>query len=120
MADEKGLPEKGLPEGVVRMRDLSKALLDPLNHAMAAGERQAIKMGVPGEMIIEMNMNHLCSVLALVEPVEVREFMIAKLCREMAGLVAQHAVAVRTTPGGVILPPRVKLPEPVVGEQANG
>jgi hypothetical protein len=112
MADEKGLPEKGLPEGVVRMRDLSKSLLDPLNHAMAAGERQAIKMGVPGEMIIEMNVNHLCSVLALIEPPQVREHMIAKICAEMASLVGQHVTSRNTTPGGIFVPPRARMPNP--------
>jgi phosphoribosylcarboxyaminoimidazole (NCAIR) mutase len=106
-------------EGMIRARDLSKALLDPLNHAMAAGERHAIKMGVPVEAILEMNMNHLCSVVAMIEPAPVREFLITKLCGEMAGLVSQHALAIRTTAGGVVLPSGAKMPELSV-ENTNG
>ena len=52
--------------------NLGKALLEPLNHAIAAGEREALKIGVPSTDVIEMLLNHLASVVAMIEPAGAR------------------------------------------------
>jgi hypothetical protein len=84
--------------------DLAKFALAPLDHAIAAGEREALKRGVPTHAVIEMLLNHLASVSAMVEPPQAREGLVRDVVGAFAGLVRQHVEARYTTAGGVLLP----------------
>jgi hypothetical protein len=84
--------------------NLGKFVLDPLNHAIAAGEREALKVGVPASDVIEMLLNHLASVVAMIEPAGVRAETIKDVIRAFPGLVTKHVDARHMSPGGVFMP----------------
>ena len=84
--------------------NLGKALLEPLNHAIAAGEREALKIGVPSTDVIEMLLNHLASVVAMIEPVGARAATIEGLVAGFAPMVQKHVQARYMTPGGILTP----------------
>jgi hypothetical protein len=84
--------------------NLGKTLLEPLNHALAAGEREALKLGVPTHDVVEMLLNHLASVVAAIEPSGVRAATIEGLVENFAPMVHKHVVAQRTTKGGIFVP----------------
>lgn len=86
---------------------VGKFLLEPLNHAIAAGTRQALKQGVQAHELVEMHLNHLASVVAMIEPPAARELMLRKIVEDFAPMVGTHVNARYTTPGGI------KLPRPV-------
>lgn len=86
---------------------VGKILLEPLNHAIAAGEREALARGVPTHAVLEMLVNHLASVVAMVEPAGAREACLRDLVGSFAPLVRQHVERRYTTPGGVVLPKAV-------------
>ena len=79
-------------------------ILSPLEHGIAAMEREALKVGVPADKIINMLLNHMCSVVAMIDPPPVREETIKALVKSFAPMVRQHVEARFTTPGGVKLP----------------
>lgn len=81
-----------------------RSLLEPLNHAMAAGAREALKQGIPTESVIEMQLNHLASIVAMIEPPGAREAAIVDIVKSFAPMVRQHVTARHTTPGGIITP----------------
>jgi hypothetical protein len=54
--------------------------------------------------MIEMLLNHLSSVTAMVEPAGAREELVKQLVSAFAPMVRKHVDARNTTPGGVILP----------------
>jgi hypothetical protein len=83
-------------------KTFGKALLEPLNHAMAAGSREALKQGILAETVIEMHLNHLASVVAMIEPPGAREAAIVDIVQSFAPMVRQHVTARHTTPGGII------------------
>jgi hypothetical protein len=85
---------------------MAKVILEPFNYSLAAGCRRALEVGVPPVMIIEFLLNHLCSVVALLEPAGSREATIQDLVRSFAPMVSKHVDARLTSPGGVILPRR--------------
>lgn len=84
--------------------ELGRFTLEPLSHAMAAGSRQALTQGVPIHELIEMHLNHLASVAAMVEPAAAREILIRDLVGAFAGMVKKHVDVRLTTPGGIVLP----------------
>jgi hypothetical protein len=84
--------------------NLGKTLLEPLNHAIAAGEREALKLGVPTHDVVEMLLNHLASVVAMIEPSGVRAATIEGLVEGFAPMVQRHVLLRYTTPGGVLMP----------------
>lgn len=84
--------------------DVGKVVIEPLNHALAAGIRQAVSMGTPTHSIVEMLLNHIASMAALVEPPGSREMLVKQIIGAVAPLVRKHVDARNTTPGGVILP----------------
>lgn len=84
--------------------NVGRILLEPLNHALAAGSREALKQGVPAHTVIEMLLNHLASVTAAIEPSGSREETVKNLVSSFAPMVQRHLEARLTTPGGVILP----------------
>ena len=84
--------------------NLGKALLEPLNHAIAAGEREALKIGVPSTDVIEMLLNHLASVVAMIEPAGARAATIEGLVAGFAPMVQKHVAARYMTPGGILTP----------------
>jgi hypothetical protein len=81
--------------------DIGKMLIEPLNYALAAGSRQALAVGVPARDIIEMHLNHLASVISLIEPTGVREQTVMDVIASLNSLVTKHIEA-RT--GGIIAP----------------
>jgi len=85
---------------------IAKVVLDPLNYGLAAGCRRALEVGVPSHMIIEFLLNHMCSVVAMIEPAGAREGLIQDLVRSIAPMVNKHVDSQRMSPGGVILPRR--------------
>lgn len=85
---------------------LAKVVLDPLNYGLAAGCRRALEVGVPSHVMIEMLLNHLASVCAMVEPAGARETLIRDLVGSFAIMVNKHVDARYTTSGGVMLPRR--------------
>lgn len=84
--------------------DVGKVVIDPLNYAFAAGIRQAISIGTPTHSVIEMLLNHVASVTAMVEPAGSREVLVKQIVAAIAPLVRKHVDVLNTTPGGVILP----------------
>jgi hypothetical protein len=84
--------------------NLGVLLLEPLNHGLAAAERQALKMGVPAHDMINLLLNHLASVCAMIEPPQAREALIKDLVSSFSVMVRKHVEARFTTPGGLLLP----------------
>lgn len=84
--------------------NVGKILLEPLNYAFAAGERRALEQGVPAHSMIEMLLNHLASVAAMIEPPGAREALIKQLVASIAPMIEKHVEARRTTPSGLVLP----------------
>jgi hypothetical protein len=84
--------------------NLARTMLDPLNHGMAAGTRKALELGVPVHAVIEMQLNHIASTVAQLEPAGLRLQVIEDVVRQLASLVRQHVDAKNRTAGGIILP----------------
>jgi hypothetical protein len=90
--------------GKVPLAALGKMVLDPWDHAMAAYERAALKSGVPVHLILEKLLNHMCSILAQIEPAGAREDAVKSIVASFAPLMRQHYELLNTTQGGIILP----------------
>jgi len=88
--------------------NLGKFVLDPLNHALAAGEREALKIGVPTHDVIEMILNHVASVVAMIEPPGVRAETIKDVIKAFPELVRKYVEVRHTSPGGVFMPGRAR------------
>lgn len=84
--------------------DLGRAILQPWDHAMAAYEREAAKMGVPAHRVLNLLLNHMASVVAMIDPPQARELLIEDLVKAFAPMVRQHIDARFKSPGGVFLP----------------
>ena len=91
--------------------NIGKAILDPLSHALAAGEREALKIGVPTHEVVEMLLNHLASVVAMIEPPQARALVVEGLVENFAAMVRKHVEATQRTPGGIIVPRAKSLAE---------
>ena len=85
-------------------KEVAKLLLEPLNHGLAAAERQCLKQGVPAHELINLLLNHLASVCAMVEPAQAREALIKDLVSAFGPMTRKHVDARHTTPGGVFMP----------------
>lgn len=83
---------------------LGRVMLEPFEHAMAAGLRNAAKVGVPAHNILEMQANMIASFIAMIEPAGARLAAMTDLIEQLPGLVTQHVAANRTTPGGILVP----------------
>jgi hypothetical protein len=86
------------------MQELGRLLLEPLNHGFAAAIRKSFELGVPGEKVIEMLLNHTASVIAMVEPTGARDGALADVLRHLAPMVQKHYDARHTTAGGIMKP----------------
>lgn len=91
---------------------VGKFLLEPLNHAMAAGTRQALKQGVQAHELLELHLNHLASVVAMIEPAGAREAALRQLVSDFAPMVKLHVDARYISPGGVHLPKPIDKTSP--------
>jgi hypothetical protein len=102
----KGMPEPGNGSSIPNPTNinLARTMLDPLNHAVAAGTREALRLGVPAHAVIEMQLNHLASLIAQLEPAGLRLTVIEDVVRQLSTMVRQHVDAKNKTPGGVIIP----------------
>jgi len=85
-------------------RNFHTLILEPLNHGLAAAERQALKQGVPAHDMINLLLNHMASVCAMVEPPQAREMLIKDLVASFGAMVRKHVEVRYTSPGGVFLP----------------
>ncbi len=104
MADETAKPPVDVPPQIPA--NLGPFVLSPLNHAIAAGAREAFKLGVPVHNVLEMMVNQLASVIALVEPAGVRANALADVQRQLPDLMRQYVEAKHLTPGGIYMPGR--------------
>ena len=84
--------------------NIGKFILDPFDHALASFERRALAQGVPVNKMIELLLNHLASVVAMVEPPGARQELIKGLVGSFSMMVKQHVDARHTTPGGIVHP----------------
>lgn len=100
MAEEiaNGAPSPRLPENI------GKIILDPMQHGLAAYERQALKLGVPAHDVVEMLLNHLASVVAMIEPAGARAATVEGLVAGFSTMVQKHLDARKMTAGGVFVP----------------
>jgi hypothetical protein len=87
---------------------ISKFILEPLNHGIAASMRTALKQGVQAHAAIELLLNQLASVVALIEPAGAREQTIKDVISHFAPMTRKYVDMRNTTPGGVILPGGIK------------
>jgi hypothetical protein len=99
-----GMPDLGNGKVIPSNINLARTMLDPLNHAIAAGTREALRLGVPAHAVIEMQLNHLASLIAQLEPAGLRLTVIEDVVRQLSTMVRQHVDARNKTPGGVIIP----------------
>lgn len=97
MADEQTGPDLGVPENVW------KILLEPTNHALAAGLREALRQGVPVHTTIEMLLNQIASIVANVQPPQIRGELTQQIIRSLGPLVQKYVERANITPGGVIM-----------------
>ena len=93
-------------EKTLSPRDIGKMLLEPLNHAIAAGEREALRLGIPARDMIEMQLNHLASLISMIEPTGVREQTTMDVISSLNALVVKH---VEARLGGLIVPSQREL-----------
>jgi len=98
MSDEDKSPRPTVP------KDIGRFALEPLNHAIAAGTRQALAMGIPSNNVLDLHINNLASLIAMVEPAEARAETLKDIIRALPGLVRQHLDLRYTSPGGIKLP----------------
>lgn len=103
-AVEIGAPDSAPVVPPVIPENLGRILLEPLNHGMAAAERKALELGVPAHDMLNMLMNHLTSILAMIEPPGAREEAIKDVVRSVAPMTQRHYELRHMSPGGVILP----------------
>jgi hypothetical protein len=91
-------PKEVVPENV------GKFVLEPFNHAIAVGMRKALEQGVQTHEVLELLLNQLTSVVAMIEPAGAREQTIKDITNHLATMT-QHYVRMRnTTPGGILVP----------------
>lgn len=103
MADEEVVVTNLTPPEVIPEK-IGKFILEPFNHAIAVGMRKALEQGVQTHEVLELLLNQLTSVLAMIEPAGAREQTLRDITNHLASMT-QHYVRMRhTTPGGVILP----------------
>lgn len=103
--DAKEVPSP-VPQAGAGTVNIGKLVIEPFEHAIAAGLRHALKVGVPAYTVIEMMLNQLISVVAMVEPAGARTETLNHVQNAMTQLLSQHVQARQTSPGGVILPDR--------------
>lgn len=96
-----------------RQDNLLTYALHPVDHGIAAMERQLIRLGVPLEMMAKMMMQHAASVCALIEPPIARAEVMERLIKNFPAQVQIAKVESSKTPGGVIVPNGAKVAEAV-------
>lgn len=88
--------------------------LGPVDHGIAAMERQLLGLGVPHETLARIMLNHAASIIALIEPPIVRAQVMKNLIGNFPEAVRLANLAASKTDGGVILP-RAELKEAAPG-----
>ena len=84
--------------------NIVEAAMMPVDHGIAAMERQLLALGVPVTFLARVLMQHAASIIALVEPPAIRAQAMAELIRNFPAMVRRAQLASATTAGGVILP----------------
>jgi len=81
-----------------------KLVMGPIEHGLAASERNLLESGVPIQAVIDMLMEHVVSLTSRIEPPGVRAEIVKQLVADIAPGVRRAVERRNTTPGGVILP----------------
>lgn len=97
-------PPPSARNGELSVSQFGRLFLEPFTHAMAAGLRKALEMGVPVDQILGILLNHVASITAMLEPEGAREETVKDIVRQLAPLVSQHLDMRNKSPGGVLLP----------------
>jgi len=92
------------PDAIVTQPNIGRTLIEPLNHGLAAGCRKALELGVPAHTMVEMLLNHMASVVAMVEPPGAREGLMKDVVRQFSTMVNRHVEARHTTKSGLLMP----------------
>lgn len=93
------------PTSIPQVPDnIGRFALEPINHAFAAASRKALEIGVPTVQVLEMHLNILASVVAMIEPSQARAAALVDVVRALPDLVRQHVDRRFTTSGGIKLP----------------
>ncbi len=104
MADETVDLENATGAPKMPLPDINRTLIAPFNQAMAAGTREMLRLGITINAILEMQINHLASTVAQIEPPGARLAAIEDIVRQFSPLVRAHVDMKNTTAGGVIVP----------------
>lgn len=75
-----------------------------LNAALTAQIAVMIAVPVPATDIMNLLCEHLGKLLALIEPTQLRNGILAEIRGNLPGVVTRHVEARMRTPGGVLLP----------------
>jgi hypothetical protein len=75
-----------------------------LDGAVGSAVGVCLGIGTPAEQIMNLLVEHLARVLALVEPEQVRNAVLGEIRRNLPGVLHRHVEARMKTPGGVLLP----------------
>ncbi len=103
MAEEEVVVTTLTPKEVVPS-NIGKMVLEPFNHAIAAGMREALRSGIQAHEVVELLLNQLTSVVGMIEPAGARELTVKAIVEHISPMVSTYVQKRSTSPGGVILP----------------
>lgn len=92
------------PNGDLIQQERINLSLTPVDHGIAAMERQLLAMGVPIRLLAQVLLNHSASIVSLIDPPEIRAQVMKELIGNYARMVETARTAAATTRGGIILP----------------
>jgi hypothetical protein len=84
--------------------NLAELAMTPVDHGIAAMERQLLALGVPIPFLARILMQHAASIISLAEPAAIRHELMKELIGNFPAMVRRAQLASATTTGGVILP----------------
>lgn len=76
----------------------------PLAHGLSAGLRQCLAQGVSPVALIQVLLDQVVGIVALVEPAGVRAEMAKGIVDSIPGMIREAVAKTNTTPSGVIVP----------------
>jgi hypothetical protein len=85
-------------------QNLAELAMTPVDHGIAAMERQLLALGVPIPFLARILMQHAASIISLAEPAAIRAELMKELISNFPQMVRRAQLASATTTGGVILP----------------
>lgn len=82
------------------------------DHAIAAVERELVKMGCPLEFLVKVLLQHAASVIALMESPIMRQEVMATAIGNFPGQVKVALNMAAMTKGGIVVPKDAQVSEP--------